>query len=349
MSIASDALLSTAAQQQIKNLTAQLQAGKISLVNANAQANAIRASEGSAYTADTKGNTLYTPTQTSSFEDYLKNSGYSDYENQVKQAVQATVDKAVNGYTDQIDTTNTDSAELARQAYITKMLGQKNLNQQLSAAGYSGGAADSQKIQTETNYQNNLTSIETQRQNTVKELQSAIQDAQLTGDLQGAQDLATQLSTLQSQWSDYKTTQQSLSASASDTAYTKAMNLLAKGIMPDNAMLSSAGISSINALAIQRYYLNQGGTGTTGTTAAASTKSTAASSSTAAGGSSAVSTGSTSTGMNDSYFTAFAKSIAAQLAAGKADAAQSNIDSNWDSLSTAQKQQITALVAKYGY
>lgn len=80
-------------------------------------------------------------------------------------------EQAVNNYQAQIEQTNKDTDELARQAYVAKMLGQKNLDQQLSAAGYAGGMADSQRIQTETNYENNLQDIENQRLEVVAELE----------------------------------------------------------------------------------------------------------------------------------------------------------------------------------
>ena len=90
------------------------------------------------------------------------------------------------------------------------MLGQKNLDQQLSASGYAGGMADSQKIQTETNYQNNLNSIEQQRLATVKELRSAISQAQLSGNQQMAESLSSYLQNLQSQWNSYMQNQQQM-------------------------------------------------------------------------------------------------------------------------------------------
>ncbi len=298
-------------------------------------------------------------TQYGSFEDFLNGSGYDQYSAQTKAAIQAMVDSAVSGYQDQIDTTNTDSAELARHAYIAKMLGQKNLNQQLSASGYSGGMADSQKIQTETNYQNNLTSIENQRLATIKELQTAITQAQLSGNQQAAEQLASELQNAQSQWSSYVQNQNSLNASvASDNksaAYTKAWNLLQMGQMPDSSTLELAGISQTEAMAARTYYANliaqQNGstTGATTATTKTTTKTSSGSTSSTASKTAAASTSATTTGMNTSNFEAFAKSVAAQLAAGSTDAAVSNINKNWSGLSEAQKTQLQTLLGKYGY
>ncbi|KAF5066147.1 hypothetical protein DSECCO2_266920 [anaerobic digester metagenome] len=221
--------------------------------------------------------------QYGTWEDFLAASGYQDYNEQVQAAIKAAVEAATQSYNQQISTTNQDSAELARQAYVAKMLGQKNLDQQLSASGYAGGMADSQKIQTETNYQNNLNSIEQQRLATVKELQSAISQAQLSGNQQMAESLSGYLQNLQSQWNSYMQNQQQMAndnywnqqnlnlqnaqmaynqqTATQDTAYTRAMNLLATGVMPDHSMLSAAGISAIQANAIRNYYM-QGSTGT---------------------------------------------------------------------------------------
>lgn len=369
----------------------------------------------------------YPTYQGMTFQDYLDQSGYSKYQKQMQDYVKAMVDKAVNGYQTQIDTANQDSDKLAQQAYVAKMLGEKNLDQKLSASGYAGGMADSQRIQSESNYQNNLNDIETQRTNTVKQLQQAISDAQLTGDMQTAQSLSQQLSSLQSQWSSYVQqqesmnntdywnqkqmdnadywnqqnmnwdqkqldnqnywNQQNLDTQNQATARTNAMELLSAGIMPDSQTLNAAGLTQTEAAAIRSVYLNGAGT-TTGT--ATATKTTGASGSgTSGGGISGYNNGSLTTaqvqqlqsklgvnpdglwgsasskaaggltaeqawakygggGMNANSFAAFGQSVAAQLASGKSSAAVSNIDQNWANLSTAQRQQIQALLAKYG-
>lgn len=227
------------------------------------------------------------------WEDFLKSSGYQDYNEQVQAAIKAAVDAATQSYTQQIDTANQDSAELARQAYIAKMLGQKNLDQQLSASGYAGGMADSQRIQTESNYQNNLNSIEQQRLATVKELQSAISQAQLSGNQQMAESLSSYLQNLQSQWSSYVQQQQSMSnadywnqkqmdnsdywnqqsldTQNQTTARTNAMELLSAGIMPDSTTLAAAGLSQTEAAAIRSVYLNSLGAKTGTATATRTT------------------------------------------------------------------------------
>ena len=356
MSIANDQYLSAAVQQKIKDLTAQATSGKISWQDANTQANRLRTSEGSAYTSDVHGTDVYNPSQTQSFQLYLDNSGYGDYENQVKQATQAKVDQAVKAYQDQIEQTNTDSAELARQAYIAKMQSQRNLPQQLSAAGYSGGMADTQKLQLETGYQNNLNDIETQRASTVKQLQSAITNAQLSGDMEAASQLSTQLATMQNQWDSNKQnlaaqnasnyfSQQSLDQSAKETALSQVTGMLQLGVMPDNTTLATAGISSTQAAALLNAYKTASTTGTT-----LSTSSTKSSSS---GSSSTASTASgTSTALSTSDFSSMKNRLSIILSEDTEAAAQAELNKiagQWGSLSTSQKNEIIALARQYGY
>lgn len=239
------------------------------------------------------------------FQEYLDQSGYNEYQKAIQAAIQAAVDKAVNGYNSQISTTNQDVDKLAQQAYVAKMLGQKNLEQQMDAAGYAGGMADQARIQTESEYQNNLNSLETQRQNTIKELQSAIQNAQLTGDMQAAQELQGYLQQMQSQWQSYVLSQQQMehadywnrqqmenanywnqqqtdkdnywnqqsqNTQNQTTAYSRAMQLLEMGLLPPADILGAAGLSQTQAEAIRSVYLNGLGGGTA--QAAANTSST---------------------------------------------------------------------------
>lgn len=225
-----------------------------------------------------------------SFEEFLSQMGYDQYTDATQQRIQAAVEQAVNNYNAQIEQTNKDSDELARQAYVAKMLGQKNLDQQLSAAGYAGGMADSQRIQTETNYENNLQDIENQRQLVIAELQRAIRDAQLTGDLQAAQELQAYLQSMQSNWLSYvqnqqqmqnsnywnqqqmQANQQQINAEQTATAYNRALQMLGMGIMPGTDLLSQANLSQQEAEAIRASVLAElggasGSAGRSGTAA----------------------------------------------------------------------------------
>lgn len=282
--------------------------------NGNVVSGGGSASGGSSFSgsASVSGGTAGTPvsggtqagrTGYQTWADYLNASGYQDYDAQVRAAIQSAVDAATQGYQKQIETADQNSAELARQAYINKMLGQKNLDQKLSASGYAGGMADSQRIQTETNYQNNLNSIEQQRLSTVNDLQSAITQAQTAGDQQLAESLSGYLQNLQSQWASYQQQQESMANSdywnqkqmdntnywnqqqmdnsnywnqqeaqtqARETARANALQLLSAGVMPDSALLDEAGFTQTEAAAIRSVYLN-GQTG--GTTSSSSSSS----------------------------------------------------------------------------
>ena len=279
--ITADAGLSDAELAQIQQYREQAKAGLISWSQANQMANTIRSRYG--YTADKTG--AATPTQQDpygSFADYLASMGYGDYAEQTRAAIQASVEAAIQKYNDQIAQTEQDSGKLARQAYVAKMMGQKNLDQQLAAEGYAGGMADSQRIQTELDYQNQLSEIEQQRLLTVRELESAITQAQLSGDLQTAQELAAYLQQVQGQWADYISQRQQMDNSnywnrqqmdeqTRASAYERVMNLLSAGITPDSATLTAAGISAQEAAQILRYY--GGGASAGGGTASGGTSS----------------------------------------------------------------------------
>lgn len=266
--ITADAGLTDAQLAQIQQYREQAKAGVISWKQANQMANAIR-EEAGGYTVDNTGKATYTQ-QTGkdpygSFQDYLADMGYGDYADQTRAAIQAAVEQAISNYNQQIAQTEQESGKLARQAYVAKMMGQKNLDQKLAAEGYAGGMADSQRIGTELEYQNRLSEIEQQRLLTVQELQNAIAQAKLSGDLQTAQELASYLSQVQGQWASYVNqrqqqenadywNQQSADEQARANAYERAMNLLSAGITPDAATLTAAGISDREAAAILGYY-----------------------------------------------------------------------------------------------
>lgn len=219
-----------------------------------------------------------------SFQEYLGETGYDDYADQMKSAIQASVDQAVKGYQGQIDTTNEQSDDMARQAWVAKRLAEKNLGQQLSASGYAGGMADSQKISLESNYQGQLTEIEKQRLQTVKDLEAAITNAQLTGDMQTAQQLASMLQQIESEWNSYVQSQkqmdasnywnqkqldnqnywkeQEMAAQNKGDAYTRALTLISQGFMPDDETLTAAGITRAAAQQkLDQQLAEAGGTG----------------------------------------------------------------------------------------
>lgn len=202
------------------------------------------------------------------FGDFVNGMGYDDYEEQTRKYIQAAVDNAVNGYNRQIDTVNRDTQELARQAYIANMMGQKNMDQQLSASGLAGGMADSQRIGLQANYENNLNELEMQRQATVAELQYAIENARLTGDMQTAQELAGYLQQLQGQWVNYIQNQQqmenqnywnnlNMQQENQNTARNWVLTMIQNGTLPDEATLTAAGMTTAEAQNMLNYVRQQ--------------------------------------------------------------------------------------------
>lgn len=138
-----------------------------------------------------------------SWENFLDRMGGTDYEQRLRDAVNAQVQQAVNDYNRQIEQAGTSHEEAARRAYINKMLSQRNMEQELAASGVYGGMADSQRIAAEADYQNDLTDLETQYNDTMAQLQQAITAARLSGDAQIAEQMANYLSQVQSEYRSY--------------------------------------------------------------------------------------------------------------------------------------------------
>lgn len=65
---------------------------------------------------------------------------------------------------------NSDAEKSLQQAYINKMLTNKNLNQRLSAMGYNGGATESTMAQLENNYGNSRNNINTTLNDNINKL-----------------------------------------------------------------------------------------------------------------------------------------------------------------------------------
>lgn len=138
-----------------------------------------------------------------SWENFLDRMGGTDYEQRLRDAVNAQVQQAVNDYNRQIEQAGTSHEEAARRAYINKMLSQRNMEQELAASGVYGGMADSQRIAAEADYQNDLTDLETQYNDTMAQLRQAITAARLSGDAQIAEQMANYLSQVQSEYRSY--------------------------------------------------------------------------------------------------------------------------------------------------
>lgn len=137
------------------------------------------------------------------FEEFYNLMGGADFEKMLRGNINASVQQAVNSYEAQKQETEQDAQEMARQAYVAKLLGEKNMAQRLAAGGYAGGMAESAMLESETNYQNNLAEIHRQRQRALDEIQRAIDNARLTGNKEMAEQMTAYMAQVQSYYSDY--------------------------------------------------------------------------------------------------------------------------------------------------
>ena len=147
-----------------------------------------------------------------SYSEYLRRVGGDDYQAAVQKAIEAQVQAAADQYNSQIESAGQDYEEAARRAYVSKMMSQRNLDQELAANGVYGGMADSQRIATETNYENNLNDLTQQYQSTIADLQQAITSAKLAGDAQAAEAMANYLSQVQAQYASYLQNERAIQA-----------------------------------------------------------------------------------------------------------------------------------------
>lgn len=147
-----------------------------------------------------------------SYSDYLRRVGGDDYQAAVQKAIEAQVQAATDQYNSQIESAGKDYEENARRAYISKMMSQRNMDQELAANGVYGGMADSQRIASETSYENDLTDLTNQYQSTISDLQQAITNAKLAGDAQAAELMANYLSQVQAQYASYLQNERSIQA-----------------------------------------------------------------------------------------------------------------------------------------
>lgn len=110
-----------------------------------------------------------------------------------KAAQEAAVNKAVNGLEGQKEDVSTAYSDLYRQAYIDKMNAQKNINQRLAAQGVTGGAAESTLLGLNTSYADALRKAEQSRIGALSDLDRAITDTRLTGDIESANATASSI------------------------------------------------------------------------------------------------------------------------------------------------------------
>jgi len=205
-----------------------------------------------------------------------QSSAYAQALAEQKAAQEAAVQQAVNTLESQkADTTNSYS-DLFRQLYINKMKNQKNIGQQMAAQGINGGAAESTLLGMNTQYEDALRQGEQGRIDALRNLDLAISDARLTGNIESAnaaasaareqtanyanvlQDLIDRYDNLNARQTAYgrEDAANALAYEREDAAnvrkyaYQTAMGMLNAGVMASDELLDSAGISKADAAAI---------------------------------------------------------------------------------------------------
>ena len=182
-----------------------------------------------------------------------------------QEANRANVQKAVGSLQDQKRDTETSYANMFRQLYLNKMKSQKNIGQQLAAQGKTGGAAESTMLGLDTSYSDALRQGEQGRIGALGDLDRAITDAELTGDIANAALAAANAKERTDSYADVlrdlmdRYDQQNAQNTAYERedadnarayAYKTAMQLLQSGSMASDELLESAGISKADAQAM---------------------------------------------------------------------------------------------------
>ena len=190
----------TAAAQQIHNDLEKMRMEKYGYSGGD---------DGSEY-IQTGDNTQYEPWENmNTYEDFLSDIGYNNVVDTYKNYAQNNQAALAAAYGQQVQQANQAAEDSSKQAYINYMLEQKNLPQQMAANGYTGGMADSQLIGINANYQNNLNSIETNRQTTVSGLLSSMVQAVNEGNMEAADKIASILQNASSEYLNYANQQNS--------------------------------------------------------------------------------------------------------------------------------------------
>ena len=126
------------------------------------------------------------------YQQYMGQMGqwYDDIAAQQEAAQQAAVDQAVNQLTGQKTGIEQSYDDLYRQLYLDRRRAEKNLPQQLAAMGITGGMAEGTALGIQTSYTDALRQGEQQKLSTLNDIDQAIADARLTGDIGIAQQAA---------------------------------------------------------------------------------------------------------------------------------------------------------------
>lgn len=115
---------------------------------------------------------------------------FSDTAAQQEAAQRAAIEQAVNDLSGQKTGIVQSYDDLYKQLYLERRRAEKNLPQQLAAMGISGGMSESSALGIQNNYANALLQGEQEKLNTLNDIDQAIANARLTGEIGIAQQAA---------------------------------------------------------------------------------------------------------------------------------------------------------------
>lgn len=118
------------------------------------------------------------------------NAYYDQIAAQQEAAQRAAVNQAINQLSGQKGDVEQSYDDLYRQLYLDRRMAEKNMPQQLAAMGISGGLSESTLLGTQTAYTDALRQGEQEKLGTLNDIDQAIANAQLTGDINIAQQAA---------------------------------------------------------------------------------------------------------------------------------------------------------------
>lgn len=151
---------------------------------------------------------------------------------------------------------------MQRQLYINREKNRKNIQQQMAAAGLTGGAAESTLLGLNTDYEEGLRQGEQQRAKTISDIEQGIADTQMSGDIEAAQTLyertkantdsyAAALQTLMANQAARDEQAAAERKNAQSRAYSLALEMLQSGMMPSSDILATAGLDTETAQSIK--------------------------------------------------------------------------------------------------
>lgn len=115
---------------------------------------------------------------------------FSDASAQQEAAQRAAIEQAVNDLSGQKTGIVQSYDDLYKQLYLERRRAEKNLPQQLAAMGISGGMSESSALGIQNSYANALAQGEQEKLSTLSDIDQAIADARLTGEIGIAQQAA---------------------------------------------------------------------------------------------------------------------------------------------------------------